>query len=131
MTLNRVGKELPDEEEKPKRVDGVKEAFQQFKPAIDFKTSAGPEATEFRVQMDFRSLKDFHPDNVLKPVPGKPNDLADLQNTIRLLYELKKCWSLPAIQRVWQEPANREQIIAALVNLREEIQKLPSAKGGR
>src|SRR5215510_8540554 len=77
MTLERVGKEVEDEDEQPVRIDSVNEAFEQLKPSIRFETPAGEEATEFVAELDFRSLKDFTPDNIQKRVPGKRNDIAD------------------------------------------------------
>ena len=38
MTLDRVGAEAP-EDEAPTKVSDLKEAFETFKPAIDFKTT--------------------------------------------------------------------------------------------
>src|SRR5215510_5617103 len=76
MTLDRVGKEVEEEDELPTSVDSVNDAFAKFKPGVRVETNAGPEATEFVVDLDFRSLKDFDPENVQKPVPGNRNDLA-------------------------------------------------------
>ena len=41
MTLDRVGKEVEDEDEQPVRIDSVNDAFEKFKPAIRFETLAG------------------------------------------------------------------------------------------
>jgi type VI secretion system protein ImpB len=130
MTLNRVGKELDDEDETPTRVDSVKDAFEKFKPSIHFETLAGEEATEFVADLEFHSLKDFDPENVQKRVPGKRNDIADLKNTIDLLYRLKDRWSLPAVKRAWNNPEQRKQILAALSYLRIELAKVAHAGKG-
>ena len=132
MTLDRVGKEVEDEDEQPQRVDGVNDAFEKFKPAVHLETNVGEEGTEFVVDLEFHSLKDFDPDNIQKRQPGKRNDLADLRNGIDLLYRLKDRWSLPAVKRAWDDPKQRQQIIAALALLKGEIEKLAQpAKGGK
>jgi type VI secretion system protein ImpB len=131
MTLNRVGKEVEDEEEAPVSVDGVNDAFAKFKPSIHFETNAGEEATEFVVDFDFNSLKDFDPENIQKRVGGKRNDLADLKNSIDLLYRLKDRWALPGVKKAWSDPSQRQQIIAAIGQLREQLEKLAQAKGGK
>src|SRR6267378_3146970 len=112
MTLDRVGEELSQEDEQALRIDSVDDAFEKFKPSIYFETYAGEEQTEFVAELEFRSLKDFSPENIQKRVPGKRNDLADLGNTIDLLYRLKDRWSLPAVKRAWNEPGQRKQILA-------------------
>ncbi|HKX30017.1 MAG TPA: type VI secretion system contractile sheath small subunit [Blastocatellia bacterium] len=131
MTTDRVGREVEDENEQPQRVDSVEDAMKKFNPAMYFSTVAGPEGTEFVADLEFRSLKDFTPENIQKKVPGKRNDLADLKNVIDLLYRLKDRWSLPAVKRAWNDPAQRKQIIAALAALRAELEKVAqSSKGG-
>ena len=132
MTLDRVGKEVADEDEQPLRVDSPGDAFEKFKPSIHFETHVGEESTEFVVDREFRSLKDFEPANIQKRVAGKRNDLADLKNGIDLLYRLKDRWSLPAVKRSWNDPVQRQQIIGALTNLRDQIERLAQpVKGGK
>jgi type VI secretion system protein ImpB len=126
-TLDRVGKEVEDEDEQPVKIDSVNDAFEKFKPSIRFETWAGEEATEFVAELEFHSLKDFAPENIQKRVPGKRNDIADLQNTINLLYRLKDRWSLPPVRRAWNEPQLRKQIVAALASLRTELEKVAQA----
>jgi type VI secretion system protein ImpB len=126
-TLDRVGKEVEDEDEQPVRIDSVNDAFEKFKPSLRFETWAGEEATEFVAELEFHSLKDFAPENIQKRVPGKRNDIADLQNTINLLYRLKDRWSLPPVRRAWNEPQLRKQIVAALARLRTELEKVAQA----
>lgn len=126
-TLNRVGKEVEDEDEQPVKIDSVNDAFEKFKPSLRFETWAGEEATEFVAELEFHSLKDFAPENIQKRVPGKRNDIADLQNTINLLYRLKDRWSLPPVRRAWNEPQLRKQIVAALASLRTELEKVAQA----
>jgi type VI secretion system protein ImpB len=126
-TLDRVGKEVEDEDEQPVRIDSVNDAFEKFKPSLRFETWAGEEATEFVAELEFHSLKDFAPEDIQKRVPGKRNDIADLQNTINLLYRLKDRWSLPPVRRAWNEPHLRKQIVAALARLRTELEKVAQA----
>ena len=124
MTLERLGRGVDDEDEQPVRLDSVQDAFAHFKPSLYFETTAGEEATEFVAELEFRSLKDFSPDNVQKRVPGKRNDIADLKNTIDLLYRLKDRWSLPPVKRAWNDAKQRQQILAALARLRGELEKV-------
>jgi predicted component of type VI protein secretion system len=124
MTLERLGMGVEDEDEQPVRLDSVHDAFEQFKPSLDFETTAGENATEFVAELEFRGLKDFTPDNVQKRVPGKRNDIAALKNTIDLLYRLKERWSLPPVKRAWNDPKQRQQILAALARLRSELEKV-------
>ncbi|PYS40765.1 MAG: hypothetical protein DMG14_09450 [Acidobacteria bacterium] len=130
MTLNRVGKEVEDEDEVPISVDSVNDAFAKFKPSVHLETTAGEDATEFVVDVAFRTLKDFDPENIQKRVPGKRNDLADLKNSIDLLYRLKDRWSLPGVKKAWSDPNQRQQIIAAVNELRQQLQKL-AQQGGK
>jgi type VI secretion system protein ImpB len=129
LTLDRVGKELEEDDEKPISIDSANDAFEKLKPSVHLETTAGEEGTEFVVDFDFRTLKDFDPENIQKRVGGKRNDLADLKNSIDLLYRLKDRWALPAVKKAWSDPAQRQQIIAAVNALRENIEKL--AQGGK
>ena len=45
MTFDRVGQEA-NEDEAPTKVSTLAEAFQKFKPALDFKTTVGEEGTD-------------------------------------------------------------------------------------
>src|SRR5262245_16928245 len=76
MTLERVGKQVQDEDEQPVRIDSSNEVFEQFRPALRFETTAGADATEFVAELEFHSLKDFTPENIQKRMPGKRNDIA-------------------------------------------------------
>ena len=89
-TLDRVGREVEDEDEQPVRIDSVNDAFEKFKPSIRFETSVGEGATEFVAELEFHSLKDFAPENIQKRVPGQRNDIADLQNTHRPALSLER-----------------------------------------
>jgi type VI secretion system protein ImpB len=126
-TLDRVGREVEDEDEQPVRIDSVNDAFEKFKPSIHFEALAGEGATAFVVDLEFHSLKDFAPENIRKRVPGQRNDIADLQNSIDLLYRLKDRWSLPAVKRAWNDPRLRKQILLALARLRMELERLAQA----
>jgi predicted component of type VI protein secretion system len=131
VTLERMGREVLTEDEDPVRVDSVDDAFQKFKPSIHFETQAGEEATEFVADLEFRSLKDFSPENIQKRIPGQRNDIADLKNAIDLLYRMKDRWSLPSVKRAWSDPKQRKQILEALARLRSELEKVAGvSKGG-
>jgi predicted component of type VI protein secretion system len=131
VTLDQMGKEVDNEDEEAARVDSVNDAFEKFKPSIHFETQAGPEATEFVADLEFRSLKDFSPENIQKRIPGQRNDIADLKNAIDLLYRMKDRWSLPSVKRAWSNPAQRKQIIAVLARLHAELEKIAqTGKGG-
>jgi type VI secretion system protein ImpB len=130
VTLERMEREVLTEDEEPVRVDSVDDAFQKFKPSIHFETQAGEEATEFVADLEFRSLKDFSPENIQKRVPGQRNDIADLKNAIDLLYRMKDRWSLPSVKRAWSDPKQRKQILEALARLRSELEKVAGASKG-
>jgi type VI secretion system protein ImpB len=130
VTLDQMGKEVENEDEEAARVDSVNDAFEKFKPSIHFETQAGPEATEFVADLEFRSLKDFSPENIQKRIPGQRNDIADLKNAIDLLYRMKDRWSLPSVKRAWSNPAQRKQILAALARLHAELEKIAQTRKG-
>jgi len=131
VTLERMGREVENEDEEPVRVDSVDDAFRKFKPSVHFETQVGEEATEFVADFEFRSLKDFSPENIQKRTPGQRNDIADLKNAIDLLYRMKDRWALPSVKRAWSNPAQRKQILAAVARLRAELEKVAqTGKGG-
>jgi len=130
VTLDQMGKEVVNEDEEAVRVDSANDAFEKFKPSIHFETQAGAEATEFVADLEFRSLKDFSPENIQKRIPGQRNDIADLKNAIDLLYRMKDRWSLPSVKRAWSNPAQRKQIIAALARLHAELEKIAQTRKG-
>ena len=130
LTLDRVGKEVADEDETPVTLDGVNDAFQKLQPGFRFEGYAGEEGTEFVAELEFRTMKDFTPENIQKKAQGKRNDIADLKNTIDLMYRIKDRWSLPAVKRAWKDPAQRAQILAALAKLRQELEKVAKVPGG-
>ncbi|MEW6365991.1 MAG: hypothetical protein AB1714_15280 [Acidobacteriota bacterium] len=139
MTLDRVGKEVASENEEATKVESAQDAFEKFKPALDFKARAGEEETEFRAEFRFRSIKDFDPENLQKrqeiknadgTVDVLRNDIADLKNGIDLLYRLKDRWKLPAVRRAWGAENQRKEIINALGRLRGELEKV-AGRGGK
>jgi type VI secretion system protein ImpB len=130
VTLDQMGKEVESEDEQAVRVDSVNDAFEKFQPSIHFETQAGAEATEFVADLEFRSLKDFSPENIQKRIPGQRNDIADLKNAIDLLYRMKDRWSLPSVKRAWSNPAQRKQILAALARLHAELEKIAQTRKG-
>ena len=137
MTVDRVGKEAASDNEELVKVEDVNDAFAKFKPALHFKGSAGPEETEFQAELQFRTLKDFDPENLQRKqevrkdgeVTYLRNDLADLKKNIDLLYRLKDRWKLPAVRRAWAEENQRKEIIGALGRLRSELEKVVSNGG--
>jgi type VI secretion system protein ImpB len=133
MTLNRVGGEAVSETEDLTKVEDLGDAFRKFEPKLGFKGYAGPEETEFRAELEFRSIKDFDPENLQKRQEVKDadgtshflrNDLADLKQNIDLLYRLKDRWKLPAVRRAWGNAGQREEIVNALGKLRTELQRV-------
>lgn len=139
MTLARVGKEAATENEDPIKVESLQDSFEKFKPKLLFKGNAGPEETEFHVDVDFRSIKDFDPENLQKrqetrnadgEVEYLRNDLADLKSNIDLIYRLKDRWKLPTVRRAWGNADQRKEIIEALGRLRSELEKV-AGKGAK
>ena len=133
MTLERVGAEATSESEDLTKVEDLSDAFRKFAPKLDFRGAAGPDDTEFRAEVQFRSIKDFDPDNLQKRqeirdeegnVTYLRNDVADLKTNIDLLYRLKDRWKLPAIRRAWGNPAQRAEIVNALSKLRAELERV-------
>jgi hypothetical protein len=139
MTLDRVGKEVASENEDPTKVEDINDAFGRFRPEVNFRGSAGPEEAEFRANFQFRTMKDFDPENLQKrqevrredgSIEYRRNDIADLKTNIDLLYRLKDRWRLPAVRRAWANESQRKEIIDALSRLRGELQKV-AAQGGK
>lgn len=133
MTLNRVGGEAVSETEDLVKVEDLGDAFRKFEPKLSFRGYAGPEETEFRAEVEFRSIKDFDPENLQKRQEVKDaegnsrflrNDLADLKQNIDLLYRLKDRWKLPAVRRAWGNASQREEIVNALGKLRTELERV-------
>jgi predicted component of type VI protein secretion system len=138
MTLNRVGGEAASETEELAKVEDLNDAFRKFEPKLSFQDYAGPEETEFRAEFEFRSIKDFDPENLqkrqeIKKADGTThflrNDLADLKQNIDLLYRLKDRWKLPAVRRAWANPEQRAEIVNALGKLRTELERV--VEGGK
>jgi type VI secretion system protein ImpB len=133
MTLEQVGREARSENQEPEMVESLQHAFEKFKPQMKFRGSAGDEETEFKVELRFRNIKDFEPSSVMSRQEVKAedgsaaylrNDLADLKNNIDLMYRIKDRWKLPAVRRAWSNTEQRRQIIAALAQLRDELDKV-------
>ena len=133
MTLNRVGGEAASETEELTKVEDLGDAFRKFQPKMHFEGYAGADETEFRADFEFRSIKDFDPENLQKrqEVKGEDgethflrNDLADLKTNIDLLYRLKDRWKLPAVRRAWSNANQRQEIVDALSKLRNELERV-------
>lgn len=133
MTLDGVRREVKSENQEPEVVESLQDAFDKFRPKLNFEGTAGEEETEFHADLRFRGIKDFEPANVMMrqevraedgSVSYLRNDLADLKNDIDLMYRLKDRWKLPAVRRAWSNPEQRRQIIAALAELRDELSKV-------
>lgn len=140
MGPERTGKEVASEREEPTKVEDVNDAFTKFQPKLNFKGYAGSEETEFKADFRFRTIKDFDPENLQKrqevrgpdgEVTFLRNDIADLKSNIDLLYRLKDRWKLPTVRRAWNNESQRREIIAALGQLRTELQKVAGKEGGK
>src|SRR6478672_1212634 len=118
MTVDRVGQEC-SEDEQPTKVSSLAEAFEKFKPKLDFKTTVGEEGTEFVAELEFKSLKDFDPKKIRSREPGKRNDLADLQSQIDLLHRMRERFTLLAVKKAWENEGQRNEIIQAIGDLQE------------
>jgi predicted component of type VI protein secretion system len=138
MSLNRVGQEVASENEEPTKIESAQDAFEKFKPTLSFKGYAGPDETEFKAELNFRSIKDFDPENIQKRQEIKDedgnvtylrNDIADLKSNIDLMYRLKDRWKLPTVRRAWNNPNQRQEIINALGKLRSSLESI-AQKGG-
>jgi type VI secretion system protein ImpB len=124
VTLDRLDREVESEDEEAIRIDSVEDAFNKFKPTIHFETYASASEARFVADLEFKSLKDFSPENIQKRVPGQRNDIADLKSAIDLLYRMKDRWSLPSVRRAWSDENDRRQILAALALLRIELKRI-------
>jgi len=133
MTLNRVGGEAASENEELVKVEDLGDAFRKFNPKLNFRGHAGPDETEFRADIQFRSIKDFDPENLQKRQETRDaegnvtylrNDLADLKTNIDLLYRLKDRWKLPTVRRAWTNAEQRQEIVEALGKLRSELERV-------
>jgi hypothetical protein len=123
MTMDRVGQEAP-EDEKETKISTLAEAFQKFKPAIDFRTTVGEEGTEFVADLEFRSLKDFDPKQIRSREPGKRNDIADLQAEIDLLQRMRERFTLLAVKRAWENPEQRKEMLGAVDELQDSLRQI-------
>ncbi len=133
MTLNRVGSEAGSETEDLTKVEDLGDAFRKFQPKLKFQGYAGEDEAEFKADFEFRSIKDFDPENLQKRQEVKDengeshflrNDMADLKQNIDLLYRLKDRWKLPAVRRAWGNAAQRQEIVDALGKLRGELERV-------
>ena len=123
MTVDRVGQEAL-EDEQPTKGSSLAEAFEKFKPALDFKTNVGDEGTEFAADLEFKSLKDFDPKRVMTREPGKRNDVADLQSQIDLLHRMRERFAVLSVRRAWDNPEQRKEIIEAVAEFQDALRKI-------
>jgi len=128
MTMDRVGQEAP-EDEGPTKVSSLAEAFEAFKPKLDFRTTVGEEGTEFVADLEFRSLKDFDPKQIRSREPGKRNDIADLQAEIDLLQRMRERFTLLSVKRAWENPEQRKEMIAAVGDLQDSLRQIAEGEG--
>jgi hypothetical protein len=128
MTMDRVGQEAP-EDEGPTKVSSLAEAFETFKPKLDFRTTVGEDGTEFVAELEFKSLKDFDPKQIRSREPGKRNDIADLQAEIDLLQRMRERFTLLAVKRAWENPEQRAEMIAALGDLQDSLRQISEGEG--
>jgi len=130
LTVERVGGEAP-EDEAPRRVSSMKEAFEAFKPRLAFRSYVGEEGTEFVADLEFRSLADFDPKRMRIREPGKRNDLADLQSRIDLLHRMRERFSVLPVKRAWENPEQRAELIDAVREFESQLRRIAgSGQGG-
>lgn len=120
MTFDRVGEEA-GEDERPTRVSSLSEAFETFKPHLDFRTTVGEEGTEFVAELEFGSLKDFDPKQIRQRHPSRRNDLADLQARIDLLHRMRERFGTLPVKRAWDQPEQRAEILAAVREFESQL----------
>lgn len=123
MTVDRVGQET-GEDEQPTKVSSLAEAFENFKPGLNFRTNVGDEGTEFVTELEFKSLKDFDPKKLMTRDASKRNDLADLQSQVDLLHRMRERFSVMSVRRAWDSPEQRKEIIEAIAEFQEALKKL-------
>ncbi len=123
MTVDRVGQEAL-EDEQPTKVSSLAEAFEKFRPALDFKTSVGEEGTEFVAELEFKSLKDFDPKKLMSRDPGKRNDVADLQSQVDLLHRMRERFAVLAVKRAWENADQRKEILEAVAEFQEALKRI-------
>lgn len=128
MTMARVGQEAP-EDEGPTKVSSLADAFEAFKPRLDFRTTVGEEGTEFVADLEFRSLKDFDPKQIRSREPGKRNDIADLQAEIDLLQRMRERFTLLSVKRAWENPEQRKEMIGAIGELQDSLRQIAEGEG--
>ena len=128
MTFDRIGQECA-EDEAPKKVSSVKEAFETFKPHLNFKTNVGEEGTEFVADLDFKSLADFDPKKIRSREAGKRNDLADLQARIDLLHRMKERFATLPVKRAWDNDDQRKDILGAVAEFEEHLRRIAAGEG--
>lgn len=125
MTFDRVGEEAP-EDEAPTKISSLQDAFAAYKPQLNFQTTAGEDGTEFVAELEFKNLKDFDPKQIRARTPGKRNDIADLQMQIDLLHRMRESFSVLAVKRAWEKQEQRQEIIEALGEFQNQLQRLSS-----
>jgi hypothetical protein len=123
MTVDRVGQEC-QEDEGPTKVSSLQEAFEKFKPGLEFKTNVGDEGTEFVADLAFKSLKDFDPKKLMSREPGRRNDLADLQSQIDLLHRMREKFTVLSVKRAWDNADQRAEIIQAIAEFQDALKRL-------
>lgn len=123
MTFDRVGQEA-SEDDTPTRVSTLQEAFEQFAPSLDFRTTAGEEGTEFVAELEFKSLKDFDPKQIRARQPGKRNDVADLQARIDLLHRMRERFASLPVKRAWDNPEQRAELLEAVREFEAQLRRL-------
>lgn len=128
MTVDRVGQECP-EDDQPTKVSSLAEAFEKFKPKLDFKTTVGAEGTEFVAELEFKSLKDFDPKKIRSREPGKRNDLADLQSRIDLLHRMRERFAVLSVKKAWENTDQRKEIIDAVQEFEQQLRNIAGGEG--
>ncbi len=126
MTVEAVGREA-GQDDTPAKVANLTEAFEAFRPSVDFKATVGDEGTEFVVQHDFRTLKDFSPDKIRTGQDGKRNDVAALQGRIDLMYRIRERFGSISLKKAWRDEGLRAEIMEALGEFQDELSRIASA----
>ncbi len=129
MTFDRVGEEAA-EDERPTRVSSLSEAFETFKPKLDFRTTVGEEGTEFVAELEFGSLKDFDPKQIRQRHPSRRNDLADLQARIDLLHRMRERFGTLPVKRAWDQPEQRAEILSAVREFEAQLRLIAGQSEG-
>jgi hypothetical protein len=120
MTLDRVGRECAAHEQ-PMKVNSLEEAFEKFKPRLDFRITIGEEQREVVVELELTCMRDFDPKKIRSHEPGRRNDLADLQRRIDVVQHVRERLVSRSVKKAWEIPAERERTFNDLQDLERQL----------